>query len=87
MLLYLAPAATFAIGVALYFVQVQVSRFFERRLVNNARKTLEQQLANSHTSARHKADIRKMLEELEKSVASAEVARVKLIGLPPRDQA
>lgn len=72
------------ISVALYYVQVQVSRYFERRLMNNARKTLEEQLDNPRTSIRHKAKIRAMLEELEKSIASAELERVRSIGVPQR---
>jgi hypothetical protein len=54
--------------------------------VNNARKTLEKQLDSSRTSPAHKARIRKMLEDLEESVAKQELARVKSIRMPKIDK-
>jgi len=42
------------------------------------------QLDNPLMSTTHKNKIRKMLEELEESVAKAQVERVKLIRLPSR---
>jgi hypothetical protein len=84
-LLYLAPAVSFTLGLAFYYMQVQVSRYFERRLVRIAKRTLEEQLDNPRTSATHKVKIRKMLEELETSVAAAELERVRLVGQPARN--
>ncbi|TCO33063.1 hypothetical protein EV652_10362 [Kribbella steppae] len=60
-----------ASACALYYLEVQASRYLERRLVNNARKTLEKQLDGNRTSKEHKVRIRKKLEELEEAVASA----------------
>ncbi len=81
-LLYLAPATSFVTGAILYYFEVQASRYLERRVVNNARKTLERQLDSPRTSKEHKAKIRTMLEDLEVTVAAAELQRVKLIGVP-----
>jgi hypothetical protein len=83
-ILYLAPTISFVVGIVLYYFEAQTSRYLERRLVNSARKTLEAQLDNPRMSAAHKNKIRKMLEELEESVAKAHVERVKLIRVPSR---
>jgi hypothetical protein len=83
-LLYLSPAVSFTIGVVLFYLEAQASRYLERRLVNNARKTLVTQLDNPRMSTAHKNKIRKLLEELEESVAKTEVERVKLIRIPSR---
>ena len=84
-LLYLSPFVSFVVGSILYYMEIQASRYLERRAVINARKTLIEQLASPHTTEEHKAKIRKLLERLEESVAAAELERVKLIGihLPP----
>lgn len=82
-LLYAAPAASVIIGTGLYFVELQVSRYFERRLARSAIKTLTKQLQNPATSNGHKARIRKFLEEVENSVAASELERVKGIGRLP----
>ena len=82
-LLYAAPAVSVLVGTSLYYAEVQAARYLERRMVNNARKTLVRQLNDPHTSAEHKAKIRQMLEELEQSIAVAELERVK-IGIPIR---
>lgn len=81
-LLYLSPSISFIVGLAFYYLQVQASRYFEKRLIGNAKKTLERQLDNPKTSEEHKAKIRAMLEDLEQFVATQELERVKLIGLP-----
>ena len=86
-ILYLAPAISFFVGIVLYFFEAQTSRYLERRLLNNARRTLEQQLDNPRLTSSHKNKIRKLLEELEESVAKAEVSRVKLIDIPSRSSA
>ena len=83
-LLWIAPTVSFVTGAAFYYVQVQASRYFEKRLIGNARKTLEKQLDNPKTSDEHKAKIRDMLEDLEETVANAELERVRLIGMPQR---
>jgi hypothetical protein len=86
-ILYIAPAMSFVAGATLYYLEVQASRYLERRLVNNARKTLERQLDGNRTSNEHKARIRRKLEELEEAVASAELERVRLLRNPsaPRE--
>jgi hypothetical protein len=81
LLLYVAPAVSIVVGAGLYYLEVQANRYLERRLVNNARKTLVQQLSSPHTSDEHKARIRRMLEDLEHTIATAELERVK-IGIP-----
>ena len=81
-LFYLAPFVSFIVGSVLYYLEIQASRYLERRAVSNARNTLIQQLTNPHTTEDHKAKIRKLLERLEESVATAELERVKLIGVP-----
>ncbi|MEU6741562.1 hypothetical protein [Streptosporangium sandarakinum] len=86
LILYLTPAASFVIGSALYYMQVQASRYMERRLVKNAMKTLQAQLDNPLTSEEHKARIRKLLEEAERHVANAEVQRIKQLGQPQYQQ-
>jgi hypothetical protein len=83
-LLYLSPAFSWFSGVAIYFIQVQTVRYFERRMVKNAKKTLVLQLQSEHTTPQHKARIRKILEEVETSQAAAELARIRQLGLPPR---
>lgn len=83
-ILYLAPAISFAVGIVLYYLEAQASNYLERRLVNNARKTLVAQLDNPLMSTTHKNKIRKLLEEMEESVAKAQVERVKLIRVPSR---
>jgi hypothetical protein len=82
-LLYLAPFASFIVGYFLYYLEIQTSRYFERRAVAGARKTLIGQLESPHTTEEHKAKIRNLLERLEESVATAELERVKLIGTFP----
>ena len=82
-LLYAAPAATVIVGSLLYYVEIQVSRYAERRVAKNARKTLEAALANPLTSDEHRARIRAKLEALEEVLTTREVERVTLIGLPP----
>lgn len=77
-LLYVAPAGTFLIGSGLYFLEAQGSRYLQRRAVKKARDTLVEQLDNPRTSDEHKKKIRKMLEQLEESWATAEVDRVAL---------
>lgn len=83
-LLYAAPAVSVVIGTSLFYLEVQATRYLERRLVNNARRTLERQLASPHTSDAHKAKITRMLEDLEQSIAAAELERVK-IGVSVRE--
>jgi hypothetical protein len=82
-LLYLSPFASFIVGSFLYYIEIQVSRYLERRAVVHARKTLIEQLTNPHTTDEHKAKIRELLERLEESVATAELERVKLFSAPP----
>jgi hypothetical protein len=83
-ILYLAPAISFFVGIVLYYFEVQTSRYLERRLLNNARRALEQQIDNPRFTNAHKNKIRKLLEELEESVAKSQVERVKLISIPSR---
>jgi hypothetical protein len=86
-ILYLSPAISFFIGIALYYLEAETSRYLERRLLNNARKTLEQQLDNPRFSNAYKSRIRKLLEELEEAVATSQVERVKLLTIPGRSTA
>lgn len=81
LILYLSPAISFFVGIVLYYVEAQASRYLERRLLNNARRTLEQQLDNPRLTNSHKNRIRKLLEEMEEAVAKSQVERVKLIGI------
>lgn len=81
MLLYLSPAASFVLGALLYFMEAQVSHYLEGRVVSEARKTLEQQLDSTRTSDKHKMRIRKLLEDLEATVALREVERVRYLGV------
>jgi hypothetical protein len=85
-ILYLSPAISVLVGIALYYLEAQTSRYLELRLLNNARRTLEQQLDNPRYTNAHKNKIRKLLEELEESVAKSQVDRVKLIGIPSRSR-
>lgn len=80
MLLYLAPSISVGVGGTLYFLEAQVNRYFEQRLVKNAHQTLERQLDNPRTSYEHKAKIRELLEELDLTEARTELERVR--GLP-----
>lgn len=80
MLLYLAPSISVGVGGALYFLETQVNRYFEQRLVKNAHQTLERQLDNPRTSYEHKTKIRSLLEELDLTEAQTELERVR--GVP-----
>ena len=80
---YLSPAFAWISGLAIYFVQAQAVRYFERRMVENAKKTLVAQLQSEHTSRQHKARIRKLLEVVETEQAASELARLRQLGLPP----
>jgi hypothetical protein len=82
-LLYLSPTVAYITGAIFYYIDLQTSRFLERRLVNSARKTLIKQMQNPAMSAQHKAYMRKKLEELERTVAETELARVKSMGAVP----
>jgi hypothetical protein len=82
-LLYIAPAATFVTGAILYYIEVQASRYLEKRAISSARKTLVRQLNNPRLSNEHKAQILKMLENLEMSEATWEIERVKIMRLTP----
>jgi hypothetical protein len=81
-ILYLSPAASYVVGLLLFYGEIQASRYLELRLVANARKTLERQLDNPRTSASHKAKIRRKLEQLEESIAATELERIKVIKVP-----
>jgi hypothetical protein len=80
-LLYLAPTVSFVVGALLLYLETQASRFLERRVIKGARKTLQTQLEDRHTSIEHKARIRAMLEEMETSVAWRELERARIIGV------
>jgi hypothetical protein len=78
-LLYVAPAISVIAGTIFYQLQLQANWYGERWQIKRARKTLERQLSYPHTSEEHKAGIREMLEELDRSVATAELNRIKLL--------
>ena len=78
-LLYSAPTVAVVSGAAMLMLKSTASAMTERWQVRQARKTLEGLLRNGHTSEEHKADVRKLLEELDRSVAQAELDRVKKI--------
>jgi hypothetical protein len=78
-LLYLSPAVSVVSGAAIYQLKLRVDWYNEKSVVKKARRTLEGQLKDPHTSEGYKAKIRSMLEELDHTVAKAEVARVKSI--------
>lgn len=82
LLLYLSPAASYVFGLLFFYAEVQASRYLELRLVSNARKTLQELLESPQTSDSHKAKIRKMLEELEESLAKRELERAIVITVP-----
>lgn len=82
LLLYLAPAISFTIGIGLYHAQIEVSVYRWKRSVGSARATLERQLSNPLTSADHKERLRIKLEALENSETSAELKRVIFPGDP-----
>lgn len=79
-LIYLAPAVTVVAGALLYQLKLRADWFNEQSQVRRARKILEAQLRSQHASAEHKAEIRSMLEELDRSVAAAHLARVKSLA-------
>jgi hypothetical protein len=78
-LLYLAPAVSVIAGTIFYQLKIQADWYGERWQIRRARKTIERQLESPHTSEDHKIEIRKMLEELDHSVAISELNRVKLL--------
>src|SRR5215470_5872747 len=43
-IIYLSPATSFLIGAVLYYLEVQASRYLERRLINNVKRVLQGQL-------------------------------------------
>jgi hypothetical protein len=75
--IYVAPAVSVILGAAIYQLKQWADWYNEKAIVRRARKTLEGQLKNSHTSDEFKVKIRAMLEDLDHAVAEAEVARVK----------
>ncbi len=79
-LVYSAPAVTVIAGAFLYQLKIRADWFNEQSQVKRARKVLEAQLSSPHASAEHKADIRSMLEELDRSVAAAHLARIKSLA-------
>ena len=83
-LLYAAPMVSVVAGAVLYQLKLRVDWYNERSQVKSARKTLEKQLRNPHTSEEHKAKIRTMLEKLDHSAAAAELARIKFLGRSSR---
>lgn len=78
-LVYAAPMVSVIAGTIFYQLKLQVDWYGERWQIKRARKTLERQLQYPHTSEEHKSRIRKMLEELDHSVATAELNRIKLL--------
>lgn len=78
-LLYIAPAVSVIAGTIFYQLKLQADWYGERWQIKRARKTLEHQLSYPHTSEEHKAQIRKLLEELDHAVATAEINRIKLL--------
>jgi hypothetical protein len=70
-LIYSAPAITVIAGALLYQLKLRADWFNEQSQVKRARKVLEAQLRSPHASEEHKAEIRLMLEELDRSVAAA----------------
>lgn len=78
-LLYVAPAVSVIAGIMFYQLKLQADWYGERWQIRRARKTIERQLSSPHTSEEHKVEIRKMLEDLDRSVATAELNRIKLL--------
>jgi len=79
-LIYVVPVVSVIAGAVLYQLKFRVDWYNERSQVKKARRTLEEQLRYPHTSEEHKAKIREMLEEIDHSVAVAELARIKFFG-------
>ena len=81
LLLYSAPTIAYVAGAGVYFIEVQASRFLERRMAKGARKTIFELLQNPLISAEGKDWYRQQLELLEGAMADAELARVKSLGV------
>ncbi len=82
-LVYVAPAFSYGVGVLLAYINAEASRYFSNRVINSARKTLVDQLDNPRTSEEHKRKIQEQLERLEESVAAAELERVRILQVTP----
>nr|WP_237550668.1 hypothetical protein [Streptomyces sp. SID8354] len=80
MLVYAAPVISVVSGGILLALKAQVDWYVEQWQIRRARKTLEKSLRYPHTSEAHKEEIRKLLEELDATVASVEVSRIKNFG-------
>jgi hypothetical protein len=83
-ILYLSPAISFLFGAVLYYLEIQASRYLERRLINNVKRTLQGQLSDPLLSNSHKNMIRRQLEELESLVAKAQLEEAKVFLVPRR---
>ncbi len=81
--LYVAPSASVILGSIFFYVEIQAKRYLQQRLVRRLRGTLEEYLANPHTSDEHKVALRKQLELIEQTVTLQEVERIRVIGILP----
>jgi hypothetical protein len=84
LLVYVAPSASIALGTASYYLEVQVTRFFQRRLVERLRKTLSAYLESPYTSEEHKGELRRQLETVEQVITLQQVEYIRVIGSLPQ---
>jgi hypothetical protein len=78
-LVYVAPAVSVIAGTVFYQLKLRADWYIERSQVKKARKTIEKQLKNPHTSEDYKIEARETLDELDRAEAAAELARIKFL--------
>lgn len=76
-ILYAAPTASVIAGALFYELKFRAERMTQKSHVKAARKTLVKQLSDPNTSDKYKQELATMIEELDRTVANAELARVK----------
>ncbi|MEU0794514.1 hypothetical protein ABZ342_31025 [Amycolatopsis sp. NPDC005961] len=76
-ILYAAPTVSVIAGAVFFELKFRAERMTEKSRIKAARKTLVKQKEDPNTTASYKQELDKMIEEIDRTVANAEVARVK----------
>jgi hypothetical protein len=76
-LTYSAPTVAVVAGSTMIMLKYQAEIWTERWKVHSHRKTLVKSLKRPHVSEEYKADVRKLLEDVDRTWANAQVERAK----------
>jgi ribosomal protein L29 len=82
-LVIVAPSASVAVSAGYAWLRVALDDYLDkrelRRIIAQARQTLQEALGNSNTSESHKVQLRKELEKLEILLVKTDIARIRTL--------